>query len=201
MSAVVQPDDVGFAKWDAAYPAVPFNPLPMIPQYRPINRVPFRYVELPKSWRGILWLHSMPGRDESLEVFRKWAHLLGIRHVVCLPKIEELEEKFPEYHRFRQEKDGSDFLIHDVGIPDFSVPDDPVQFKTVIKTISEFLVEDDHPVLIHCAAGIGRTGMFTACLLKAMGCGTEWALELTGDAGSSPETPAQRKFVEEFRFP
>ena len=52
--------------------------------------------------------------------------------------------------------------------------------------------------LLHCAAGIGRTGTAAACLLKRLGLPREQALQLVRAAGSSPESAVQSGLVDIF---
>lgn len=54
-----------------------------------------------------------------------------------------------------------------------------------VKQFYDF-VEDFGPALVHCAAGIGRTGTFVACYRIIKGMGVEEALELTNE-----ETPLE----------
>ena len=53
-------------------------------------------------------------------------------------------------------------------------------------------------VLLHCAAGIGRTGTAAACVLKHLGLPTAQALQRVREAGSNPETALQSGLVERF---
>jgi protein-tyrosine phosphatase len=52
--------------------------------------------------------------------------------------------------------------------------------------------------LLHCAAGMGRTGTVAACLLKRLGLPKEEALERVRQAGSNPESAVQTGLVDTF---
>ena len=47
-------------------------------------------------------------------------------------------------------------------------------------------------ILMHCGAGIGRTGTMATAVLMALGTAREAALRAVQAAGSHPETPSQR---------
>jgi protein-tyrosine phosphatase len=49
-------------------------------------------------------------------------------------------------------------------IPDFGVPTKDDLEQAVMKTIT--YAQAGHHVVVHCLAGIGRTGLFMACLAK-----------------------------------
>jgi protein tyrosine/serine phosphatase len=53
-------------------------------------------------------------------------------------------------------------------------------------------------VLMHCAAGLGRTGTAAACLLKALGLEAGEALQRVRDAGSNPQNAEQSGLVHWF---
>ena len=56
-------------------------------------------------------------------------------------------------------------------------------------------------MLVHCAAGFGRSGTVAVCTLVALGVGRREALErvATDRPGAGPEVGAQRELV--VRFP
>ena len=53
-------------------------------------------------------------------------------------------------------------------------------------------------LLLHCAAGIGRTGTAAGCLLKRLGLSTDAALQQVREAGSNPESARQSGWIEAF---
>ncbi len=58
---------------------------------------------------------------------------------------------------------GLEVLAHP--IPDFGVPPDPDDFRTALKRVRAHLESGRH-VAAHCMAGVGRTGLFAACLAR-----------------------------------
>ena len=70
-------------------------------------------------------------------------------------------------------------------------------FKPAVEQVAREL-QGGASVLLHCAAGIGRTGTMAACVLKQLGVPREEALWRVRDAGSSPESAVQSGLVDEF---
>ena len=64
----------------------------------------------------------------------------------------------------------------------FGLPEDPAAFRRDMPQIAQALRDGD-AVLLHCAAGMGRTGSAAACVLKALG------LDTRGGACSGCATP------------
>ncbi|MGD9418335.1 MAG: hypothetical protein Q7R22_005280 [Verrucomicrobiota bacterium JB025] len=58
-----------------------------------------RIVPLPDEMcRGHLFLGSMPGRFEPLDIFLQTIVTLRVAHVLCLVSDEEIARKSPDYH-------------------------------------------------------------------------------------------------------
>ncbi|HXE47208.1 MAG TPA: tyrosine-protein phosphatase, partial [Ramlibacter sp.] len=70
----------------------------------------------------------------------------------------------------------------------------PAAFRREVQQIAAALRQGD-AVLLHCAAGLGRTGSTAACVLKALGVPTEEALQRVRDAGSNPQNAQQSGLV------
>ena len=156
----------------------------------------FRPVELPGSVRGSLWLSAMPGRFGSWRDFERRAQAAGLRVVVCLTPQDEIEELAPDYAAAVLRGEGPYEWVH-LPVPNFGVPPDARGFRQAIGRIAQRLQAGD-AVLMHCAAGMGRTGSAAACVLKALGLSTEEALQRVRDAGSNPQNAAQSGFVDWF---
>jgi protein-tyrosine phosphatase len=158
--------------------------------------MPFRPVALPQAARGELWLHSMPGRREGWEAFVAQALQVRLGMIVCLTPRHELASLSPSYDNALREDTLPARWMH-LPMRDFGLAANVTTFRDGIAAISRGLVDGD-VVLLHCAAGIGRTGTAAACLLKSLGLPREEALQRVRDAGSSPESAAQSGLIRHF---
>jgi protein-tyrosine phosphatase len=156
----------------------------------------FRPVELPDDVAGSLWLASMPGRFEPWSAFESEARRAGLGLVVCLTPRDELAQLSPAYHA-AVAQGGTPFRWLHVPMPNFGVPDDAAAFRREVGRIAQALRDGD-AVMMHCAAGIGRTGSTAACVLKALGLDTDTALQRVRDAGSNPQNAQQSGLVDWF---
>jgi protein-tyrosine phosphatase len=87
-------------------------------------------------------------------------------------------------------------VIEDFGTPDLNALESWQQIK---ESILAALARRE-TVLLHCAAGLGRTGMMAACLLVA--CGQTPASAIAQVRAARPgtiETEAQAAFVQDVR--
>ena len=145
---------------------------------------------------GSLWLGSMPGRFERWSAFMTEARRNKLSLVVCLAPPEEVASLSPAYWRAIAE--GSlDFRFLHLPMQNFGLPRDLAGFRDGIEQMAASLAAGD-TVMLHCAAGIGRTGTAAACLLKRLGLATPEALQRVSDAGSNPENAVQSGLVERF---
>ena len=155
----------------------------------------FRRVELPAAVPGRLFLHGMPGLREPWAVFADQVAVQGIGTIVCLTPPAEIERASPAYARARV--DGSvparveDFPIGNLSAPE---PERREAFARLVVEIADRLRGGER-VLVHCGAGIGRTGTFAVCVLQALGVDPDDAARCVEAVGSHPETPAQAALV------
>jgi protein-tyrosine phosphatase len=155
-----------------------------------------RNLPLPPEFAGQVWLASMPGRFESWSAFEREARAAGIATVVCLAPREELAELSPEYHAALA-RGRLPFRWMLLPMRNFGLPDDPAAFRRDIAGIAQSVRGGDR-VLLHCAAGLGRTGSAAACLLKALGIDEQDALQRVRAAGSNPQNAQQSGLVHWF---
>ena len=156
----------------------------------------FRAVRLPPEVPGQLLLDAMPGRFEPWKTFEARAHDSGLGVVVCLTPRAEMAELSPHY-RHAVDSGRVPFRWMHLPVPNFGVPDDAGAFRREVERIAQALRHGD-TVLLHCAAGMGRTGSTAACVLKALGLPTQEALQRVRDAGSNPQNALQSGFVDWF---
>jgi len=158
--------------------------------------MPFRPLPLPANVPGRLWLQSMPGRLESWNAFLDEARLRALTQVLCLNPLEEVAQLSPDYHRAIG-AGRLPFRWRHLPMNDFGLSVDPTLFREGIEELARGLRLGDH-VLLHCAAGIGRTGTVAACALKVLGESTEAAMNHVRAAGSNPQSALQTGWIERF---
>jgi hypothetical protein len=156
----------------------------------------FRRVDLGPDVPGALWLASMPGRFEAWAVFDAERRRTDIALVVCLTPREEIAGAAPAYHRAIVEG-RLPFRWLSLPMRNYGLPLDVPAFRDGIEQGAAAL-EGGHSVLLHCAAGIGRTGTAAACVLKRLGIPMGEALERVRAAGSNPENAVQSGLVDWF---
>ena len=155
-----------------------------------------RSLFLPPDVPGQAWLGAMPGRFESWNTFRTDAERTRLSAVVCLAPRSEVAELAPEYHAALTRGDLPFRWVH-IPMRNYGLPEDPAGFRRDIATLAQGLRGGD-VVLLHCAAGLGRTGTAAACLLKALGVPADDALQRVRDAGSNPQNAEQSGLVHWF---
>ena len=138
----------------------------------------------------------MPGRFEHWSSFEAQARQARLAQVVCLTPRSEMVELAPAYNAAVSEGTVP-FRWQHVPMRNFGVPEDSAGFRRNVQQIAQALRQGD-AVLLHCAAGIGRTGTAAACVLKALGLPSDEALQRVQDAGSNPQNARQSGLVDWF---
>lgn len=158
--------------------------------------MPLRSVDLPAAVPGQLWLHAMPGRNESWPEFLQLARAARLTRIVCLTPLDEVAARSPAYLQ-AIEQDALPCPLQCLAMADLGVGDDAAAFERAVHALAERLRDGEH-LLLHCAWGIGRTGTVAACLLKALGLDTADALARVQAAGSNPQSALQSGWVARF---
>lgn len=156
-----------------------------------------RRVELPPEVAGPLLLSSMPGRFEPWAEALEALRVAEVGLVLCLTPLEELERLAPAYRRAVDDPALLPFRWRHLPMENFGLPADRAAFAAGIDEAAAML-RAGRGVMLHCAAGIGRTGCAAACVAKHLGLPTQDALERVRRAGSNPETAVQSGLVHRF---
>ena len=84
--------------------------------------------------------------------------------------------------------------------PDFGVPEPGALRAAVARALAALEAETARPLFVGCRAGLGRTGLFLGCLLRAAGVLGDPVLELRRlYHPRAAETPAQEAAIRAFR--
>ncbi len=158
----------------------------------PAVRHRLRHLPLPDSVRGRLWLSAMPGRFAPLPAFLAAAEDAGATAIANLALDDEIALKSPDYARWIGDG-GQPYRHLRHPIPDYGLPRDPEAFAAYVCRLCAAL-QAGESVILHCAAGVGRTGVVAQQLLMALGTEPRAAEARVRCAGSGPETPGQRDF-------
>ena len=155
-----------------------------------------RPLKLPPDIPGRIWLSAMPGRYES------WAHFLAdadeaqLTEIVCLTPLHEIAGVSPIYGA-ALDAGGLPFRWRHLPMHNFGLAMRADPFREGIEQLATS-VKGGERILLHCAAGIGRTGTAAACLLKRLGVPGARAVQHVRDAGSNPESALQSGLIDSF---
>jgi uncharacterized protein (DUF952 family)/protein-tyrosine phosphatase len=125
---------------------------------------PTLITEIPYGQTGLVYRSVMPGSsmfDPQDEVFGLYLQA-GIQTVVVLNTLEDIATFAGQDLLARYQRAGID-VLH-APVKDFSAP--PFGTWDEVLRQTEAYIQVGRKISIHCHAGIGRTGMFCACLAQ-----------------------------------
>jgi protein-tyrosine phosphatase len=155
-----------------------------------------RVLQLPEDVSGRLWLAAMPERIEPWDSFLATVRRTGLTQVVCLNPLDEVAQDAPAYHAAIAHG-RLPFAWRHLPMRNYGLADDEAAWADGVRAVAADLRAGQR-VLLHCAAGIGRTGTVAACVLKALGLPGPEALARVRAAGSNPESARQSGRIERF---
>ena len=144
---------------------------------------------------------SCPGIPKgSLDTHLEDLSKIGIKIIYCLINYEEQRKLNLINYSEKTKHLGIEFIS--LPITDQSIPDPNLTIK--LKRILDEMVmnfKKNKTFLIHCKAGLGRTGMITALLLKKFNFTSSEAIKtVRNKKPGSIETKDQEKYVIEFEL-
>lgn len=153
-------------------------------------------VRLPSRYKGRVYLHRMPGSREPLSRFVREATEKKISLIAVLATGAEIKDGSPEY----LEAIEADSLGMEVLLCPLSGDTAPFKNKQLPKTIHRVAdeIQRGGRALIHCSAGVERTGTVATCVLVQLGVPLSTAQRLVLQAGSGPSMEEFISFVKHY---
>ncbi len=155
---------------------------------------------LPYGLPGAVYRSPMPfspyyDRDQTLLADYQAA---GVQRVVVLSSWDEASYLTGRDLRADYENSGLEMVY--VPMPDFGVPDEEALREALREVLAA--AQAGEVIAIHCHAGIGRTGLFAACLTKVvLGLEGEAAVDWVRESvPTAVESQAQYRFIDQFEF-
>lgn len=151
--------------------------------------------EVPVDTAGRLFIMPKPS-GEWLDDDLKKLKLIGIDHIVSMLTPEEADSLSLANEGEVCEHNGINFT--NVPVVDRDIPETAAAKELALSTIAD--LHAGSSVVVHCRAGIGRSGLVACCVLIGLGTLAEDALAKVSAARGVqvPDTEEQRKFILEF---
>ncbi|MDW8060349.1 MAG: tyrosine-protein phosphatase [Thermomicrobium sp.] len=145
---------------------------------------------------GSLLLCGMPAPPTPLAQFEAESAGAGVHRVVRVADPEREGHESPDAAR---EVAAGAFPVPVVRLPiaDFGVPAHGRRCASPVRPIADWSRAGER-VVLHCGAGIGRTGMTVVCVHLVLGFAREEAERRVGATGSSCEREVREEFVPAF---
>jgi len=139
---------------------------------------------------GQLWLcgHRVVGPDPEAALAR-----VGAASILCLCQDHELTARYPDYVAWLA-SEGPE-RARWFPIPDLGVPPLPEMLGLVEESTAR--LRDGERLIVHCAAGIGRSGTFATAVLLALGVRHDEATAVVASSRptAGPEVGSQADLI------
>jgi len=168
-----------------------------------INKNNISLSTINKDWAGQLVLSSCPEINQEYKIlsFEKFIATFKDDNislvVTLLDNIEITRLNISTFGKFLKE---NNIYWKHFPIQDLSVPTDRDLFMKLLIHVKK-LLDGDKSVLIHCYAGLGRTGLFATTLLVSLGLEAKVSIEhIRKIRPGSIETIEQENFIKQWAF-